>query len=136
MFFPLSCGSLCFSGRPSAFFFIVFYKTCVPPEQRLYGIYMAYIWRVGRNFPGGGLFEMLLFKKVLFALISSLTLYIGNEMQLGGRRHVHPEPPPPPFLRPWPRPSDEFLLIGGQFSFIWSARGMGPSGMPTTTLSL
>ena len=45
---------------------------------------------------------MLSFKKVVFALISSLTLYIGNvqnlPLKMGGR--PTPDTPPPPFLRP------------------------------------
>ena len=44
---------------------------------------------------------MLLFKNVIFTLISPLTLYIGNVYFLPPKRGSRPTPPPTlPFLRP------------------------------------
>ena len=44
---------------------------------------------------------MLIFKSFFFALISALTLYIGNVSNLPPKRGGHPTPPTNPYLRPW-----------------------------------
>ena len=38
---------------------------------------------------------MLIFKRVIFALISALTLYIGNVLMLPPKRGGSSDPPPP-----------------------------------------
>ena len=49
---------------------------------------------------------MSIFKRVLFALIYALTIYIGNVYNFPPKRGGHPTPPaplpdPPPYLQPW-----------------------------------
>ena len=69
-------------------------------------------------FKGGGVVLNVNFKKYFFALISTLTLYVGNVSNLppskkkgGGGGPTPPPPPTPPFLRPYHPPMARPLVI-------------------------
>ena len=81
---------------------------------------------------------MLIFKRVIFALISALTLYIGNVSNLPPKRGGRPTPPtPPPYLRPCTVQTHDrhsntcgILLFGGNSPSVSDEGAEGQIGKP------
>ena len=74
---------------------------------------------------------MLIFKRVIFALISALTLYIGNVYNLPPKRSGRPTPPTPPPPLPTPLGVCVACVLRGEFGYLGVRRarvGVGDGG--------